>query len=75
MTRYKLMDNGLIAMLPGADVPGEAMDVLGRALCQNTAKLARNVGVPEDQILHCKKGNTAIIEHNLKATEKWLEQL
>lgn len=70
MTRYKLDEKtGLIWMLPGHSTHEEAMDVLGKALCMNTARLARAVGVPENEVYECKNGSVAAISHNLKKVD------
>lgn len=74
-------------MLPGHSTDAEALDVLGKALCMNSARLARSVGVPESEVYECKKGSVAAITHNLKKVgaglkamppyinpEKWIEQ-
>lgn len=67
MTRYELdEETGMIWMLPGHSTDKEAMDVLGKALCMNTARLARACGVPENEVYECKKGSTAAITHNLQ---------
>ena len=44
----------------------EVNEVLKRALCINTASLARLCGVPENEVYECKSGSIAATEHNLK---------
>lgn len=75
MTRYKLDEkSGMVWMFPGYSTEKEAMDVLGRALCLSSARLARAVGCPENEVYECKKGSVAAITHNLEKVSAELKK-
>jgi hypothetical protein len=73
MTRYELdEESGLILMLPGESTEQEALELLGKALCLNSSRLAKKVGVPDQDIRYCETGKIEAIEHNLKEVSKYL---
>lgn len=75
MTRYRLDEKtGCIWADSGYATEKENLDVLGKALCISSTKLAHGVGVPENEVYECKNGSVAAISHNLKKVKDVLDQ-